>query len=72
MSCGRGLHYLVIMSNDLVCYSGTMNKYDWKSLAVTTLISISIALSLDSAKGQLLFILFKKVFSAVKMLVAGN
>ena len=31
MSCGRGLHYLVVMSNDLVCYLVTMNKHDWKT-----------------------------------------
>ena len=39
-----------------------LNKYDWKSLIISTLISISIALSLDTEKGKILFELFRKVF----------
>lgn len=45
------------------------NKFDWKGIAVSTLISISIALSLDTEKGATLFQLFKKVFSAIKLLI---
>lgn len=54
--------------NYLVEASERLNKFDWKSLAISTLISISIALSLDVEKGQLLFDLFTKVFSAVQSL----
>jgi hypothetical protein len=39
-----------------------LNKYDWKSLIISTLISISIALSFDTEKGKMLFELFRKVF----------
>jgi hypothetical protein len=46
-----------------------LNKFDWKSVAISTLISIVIALSLDTQKGQLIFDLFKKVFSSVQMLL---
>lgn len=49
-----------------------LNKFDWKSLAVSTLISISIALSLDTQKGQILFDLFTKVFSVLPMLVQNQ
>lgn len=42
-----------------------LNKFDWKGLALQTLISISIALSFDSEKSRLLIDLFKKVFSSV-------
>ncbi len=39
-----------------------LNKFDWKSLVLSTIISISISLSLDSEKGRLLFELLRKVF----------
>jgi hypothetical protein len=52
----------------LIEASGRLNKFDWKSLAISTLISISIALSLDTQKGQMLFDLFKKVFSVIPLL----
>ena len=42
-----------------------LNKIDWRSVAITTLISISMALALDTEKGRLLFDLFRQVFSAV-------
>lgn len=45
------------------------NKFDWKGIAVSTLMSISVALSLDTEKGTLLFELFKKVFSAIKLIM---
>ncbi len=62
----------VIVNNRLdylIEASKRLNKFDWKSLAISTLFSISIALSLDTEKGHMLFELFKKVFSIVKMLM---
>lgn len=56
------LEYLIDAINRL-------NKFDWKSVAISTIMSISIALTLDTTKGQLLFDLFKKVFSIVPMLI---
>jgi hypothetical protein len=53
----------------LVEASTRMNKFDWKSVVVNTLISITITLSLDTQKGQILFSLFKKVFSSLPKLV---
>ena len=52
--------------NYLVDATDRLNKYDWKSLVISTLISISIALSLDTEKGKLLFELFRKVFIQIK------
>lgn len=46
-----------------------LNKFDWKGLAISTIISISISLSLDTARGQVLFNLFKKVFSNLPKLL---
>jgi len=40
-----------------------LNRLDWRSLAFTTIISISIALTLDTEQGKVLFNLFKQVFS---------
>lgn len=46
-----------------------LNKVDWQGVAISTLISISIALSLDTQKGRELFNLFKSAFtSAVKFI----
>lgn len=45
-----------------------LNKFEWKSLAISSMISISIALSLDTQKGHLIFELFKKVFSIIPLL----
>lgn len=38
------------------------NKFDWKGIAIQTVISIGIALSLSPEKGQQLLMLFKHVF----------
>ena len=38
------------------------NKFDWKGIALNTIISISITLSLDAEKGRQLFELFKTIF----------
>ena len=56
----------------LIEASDRLNKFDWKSLAISTLISISITLSLDTQKEQLLFELFKKVFSLIPTLTHGE
>lgn len=56
----------------LIEASERLNKFDWKSLAISTLISITIALSLDTQKGQVLFDLFTKVFSVLPMLVQNQ
>lgn len=42
-----------------------LNKVDWQGITVSTLISISIALSLDTEKGKYLFQLFKQAFAAL-------
>jgi len=44
---------------------GRLNRIDWKALALSTMLSISIALSLDTENGKVLFALFKRVFSGV-------
>lgn len=52
----------------LIEASGRLNRFDWKGLAASSLVSLSIALSLDTEKGRLLFELFKRVFSIILML----
>jgi len=42
-----------------------LNRFDWKALALSTLVSISIALSLNTEQGQKLFSLFMKVLKGV-------
>lgn len=56
----------------LIEASERLNKFDWKSLAVSTLMSITIALSLDTQKGQILFDLFIKVFSVLPVLIQNQ
>ncbi|MEX2488127.1 MAG: hypothetical protein WD356_01210 [Pseudomonadales bacterium] len=41
-----------------------LNRVDWQGIAITTVISISIALNLDTDQGKTLFGLFKRAFSA--------
>ncbi|MCF7493615.1 hypothetical protein L3V35_00940 [Vibrio sp. L5-1] len=41
-----------------------LNKVDWQGVAVSTIISISIALSLDTNRGSELFSLFKSAFTS--------
>ncbi len=41
------------------------NKFDWKGIAINTVIAIIIALSLSPEQGRQLFQLFKQVFSRV-------
>jgi len=45
------------------------NKFDWKGIAISTLISITVALSLSSEQGHQLFQLFKQVFSNILYLL---
>lgn len=42
-----------------------LNKFDWRALVFSTLMSVSVALSLDTTKGKLLFDLFRDVFIKV-------
>lgn len=42
-----------------------LNRFDWKSTLISTTMSISIALSLDTHQGQLLWALAKNVISTV-------
>jgi hypothetical protein len=42
-----------------------LDKVDWQGVAVSTIMSISIALSLDTEKGRSLFDLFKDAFTTV-------
>jgi len=48
-----------------------VNKVDWQGLAISTVISISIALSLDTTKGKELFSLFKESFSTIVKVISG-
>ena len=41
-----------------------LNKVDWQGIAISTVMSISIALSLDTENGKNLFTLFKQAFTA--------
>ena len=57
-----------IIENRLVYLSEALdrlNRIDWKAITISSVISISITLSLDTEKGKLLFNLFKQVFSGI-------
>ena len=41
-----------------------LNRFDWRGLAIATILAISIALSLDTEKGKILFNLFKDILSS--------
>jgi len=45
-----------------------LNKFDWKSVVVNTIISIVIALSFDAEKGKQLYALFKRMLSTIRHL----
>ena len=46
-----------------------LNRFDWKSVAISTVMSISITLSLDTEKGNQLRASFKQIFTqAVNLL----
>jgi hypothetical protein len=42
-----------------------LNKFDWRSVAVNTVISIAVALSLNNEQGHVLLSLFKQVFMRI-------
>lgn len=44
-----------------------LNRFDWRGLAISTLIGIALNLSVDTERGRLLFRLFQQAFQA-----AGN
>lgn len=48
-----------------------VNKVDWQGLAISTVISISVALSLDTERGKALFELFKNSLSSTSKLLGG-
>ena len=47
-----------------------LNKFDWKGTLVNTIMSISIALSLDTEKGKILLKLFQRIFQNIKGLLS--
>jgi hypothetical protein len=46
-----------------------LNRFDWRSILISTVFSISVALSLDTTRGKILFDLLKGVFSNVVYLL---
>ncbi len=42
-----------------------LNRFDWRALILSSMMSIATALSLDTAQGKLLLGLFRKVFAGV-------
>jgi hypothetical protein len=46
-----------------------LNRTDWKGLAISTLIGISTALTLDTNQGKMLYALFKRVFAHILFLL---
>jgi hypothetical protein len=49
-----------------------VNRFDWKGIALGTVIAIAIQLSLDTERGRQLFELFKQAFAAVLHLLPGS
>ncbi|MBU1013811.1 MAG: hypothetical protein KKG99_12465 [Bacteroidetes bacterium] len=39
-----------------------LNRFDWQGVAISTIISMSVSLNLDTEKGKILFSMFKKAF----------
>ncbi|WP_428658159.1 hypothetical protein [Runella sp.] len=56
----------------LIESSQRLNKFDWKSLVLSTLIGISTTLTLDTQTGKILFDLFKKAFSTLPTLFISH
>ncbi|MFX1521789.1 MAG: hypothetical protein ACFFCD_17930 [Promethearchaeota archaeon] len=52
----------------LVNAADRLNKFDWKSLLISMIMSISIALSLDTENGKALFEIFKQVLDIIPKL----
>jgi hypothetical protein len=55
------LHYLEAALDRL-------NIFDWRGVAISTLLAIGIALSLDTSKGRLLFEMFRNALSSIHLL----
>ncbi len=49
-----------------------LNKFDWRGLAIQTIIGIATTLSLDTQKGQQLWKLFQQAFRAVLQLASSS
>jgi hypothetical protein len=46
-----------------------LNRFDWKSVAISTLVTISVALSLDTERGRQLYGLFQQAFAMLMHLL---
>lgn len=46
-----------------------LNRFDWRALAISTLIAIAINLSVDTEKGRLLFHIFQQAFQTAGRLI---
>jgi hypothetical protein len=46
-----------------------LNRFDWKSVALNTVLTVVVALSCDTEKGRLLWNLFEQAFAAVMHLL---
>ncbi|NQT33569.1 hypothetical protein HQ587_00155 [bacterium] len=59
---------LIIINNRLDYLTDSfdrLNRIDWRGLAISTVLSISVALSLGPEEGKALFELFKQVFTKI-------
>jgi len=64
----KEMHVVNARLNYLIEAKERLNKFDWKSLLINTIINITAALSLDTHKGQELFLLFKHAFEMIPQL----
>ncbi|OFV94497.1 MAG: hypothetical protein A3F68_11765 [Acidobacteria bacterium RIFCSPLOWO2_12_FULL_54_10] len=46
-----------------------LNRFDWKAVAISTLLAITVALSLDTERGRQLYGLFQQAFSGLSHLL---
>ncbi len=46
-----------------------LNRFDWKAVAIATIMTILVALSLDTERGRQLYGLFQQAFSAISHLL---
>jgi hypothetical protein len=51
----------------LISSVNRLNKFDWKSVLINTIITIIIALSLDTEKGRIMFEVFKTGFMVLRL-----
>ncbi len=59
------LEIIIERLNYLASSMERLGKTDWQGVAISAILSISVALSLDTAKGNQLFVLFKQAFTIV-------